>query len=121
MSIMQIIVTGVALTLAGLGFTVWRRGKLADRLKTELDAAKAEKSRLAEEVRNAQITPKILTALCLTTILMSGCSQKATTVTNTGCMAFGKIYVSRQDTAETKRQVLNHNTVYEQVCEQDKK
>lgn len=55
MSIMQIIVTGVALTLAGLGLTVWRRGKLADRLKTELDAAKAEKSRLAEEVRNAQI------------------------------------------------------------------
>ncbi|WP_165381637.1 hypothetical protein [Avibacterium paragallinarum] len=34
----------------------------------------------------------------------------------TGCSAFGLIYPSRQDTLETKRQVLNHNLAYEQIC-----
>lgn len=53
-------------------------------------------------------------------ILMSGCSQPIISVT-TECSAFGLIYPSRKDTEETKRQVLNHNVVYEKVCNKEKR
>ena len=48
--------------------------------------------------------------------LMSSCTPTVTSVTTTGCTAFGLIYPSRQDTTETKRQVLAHNLTYEEIC-----
>ncbi|EPE64876.1 hypothetical protein I141_10870 [Pasteurella multocida P1933] len=54
-------------------------------------------------------------------MLMSACSQPIISATSE-CPAFGLIYPSRKDTEETKRQVLNHNVIYEKVCsDRDKK
>jgi hypothetical protein len=49
---------------------------------------------------------------------MSGCSLicPEQPVLN-GCETFELIYPSRQDTAETKKQILAHNKKHEQVCE----
>lgn len=51
--------------------------------------------------------------------LMSSCTNTVTSVTTTGCTAFGLIYPSRADTMETKRQVLAHNLTYEEVCQNE--
>lgn len=51
--------------------------------------------------------------------LMSSCTNTVTSVTTTGCTAFGLIYPSRADTLETKRQVLAHNLTYEDVCKNE--
>lgn len=49
-------------------------------------------------------------------MLTSSCTPTVTSVTTTGCTAFGLIYPSRQDTTQTKRQVLAHNLTYEEIC-----
>lgn len=56
---------------------------------------------------------------------MSSCTRTAgleTTIVVTGCHAFQKIYPSRADTTETKRQILAHNLTHQEICDEiDKK
>jgi len=56
--------------------------------------------------------------LCVATIALSGCvtSQGPKPVKDTSCVAFKVIHPSRDDTLDTKRQVLEHNTVYRKLC-----
>lgn len=57
------------------------------------------------------------TLLCVATIVISGCvSTGSKPVPVSNCSSFEIIRPSRQDTLETKRQVLAHNTVYRKVC-----
>jgi hypothetical protein len=60
-----------------------------------------------------------LMMLCGATIAISGCvsSQKAAPVAGADCGAYQIIRPSRQDTLDTKRQVLAHNSVYRKLCE----
>ena len=62
---------------------------------------------------------KKLMLLCGTIIAVSGCvsTQKTAPVAGADCGAYQIIRPSRQDTLETKRQVLAHNTVYRKLCE----
>lgn len=55
------------------------------------------------------------TLLLLALSSMLGCKSTGTIVID-NCPAFDLIYPSRNDTTETKRQVLNHNETYEKVC-----
>lgn len=61
---------------------------------------------------------KWMLLLGLTTAI-SGCvSTKAPrAVPDSSCAAFSIIRPSRQDTLDTKRQVLAHNTIYRKICE----
>lgn len=54
--------------------------------------------------------------LCAVISVTSGCVSTGSTTVASGCSAFTIIRPSRQDTLETKRQVLAHNTVYREVC-----
>ena len=85
----------------------------------EIESVKREAAAVAQELENANTAKNIteLTALCLASLLMSSCSQKVISVKTSGCSAFGLIYPSREDTEETKRQVLNHNLTYEKICQ----
>ena len=60
-----------------------------------------------------------LMTLCVATIAISGCvsTQRPQAVPDSSCTAFQVIRPSRQDTLDTKRQVLAHNTVYRKICE----
>lgn len=58
----------------------------------------------------------MMLSVAMLPLLTSSCTPTVTSVTTTGCTAFGLIYPSRQDTTETKRQVLAHNLTYEEVC-----
>lgn len=58
---------------------------------------------------------KWMTPLILISAL-SGCASKPPEVRDTACTGFEIIRPSRADTAETKRQVLQHNTVYRRLC-----
>lgn len=51
---------------------------------------------------------------------MNGCNS-ITEINPNSCSAFSLIYPARQDTLETKRQILNHNVVYETVCSNKEK
>ena len=51
--------------------------------------------------------------------LMSGC-QSTTVIKVPTCDGFSLIYPSRNDTLETKRQILAHNEFYEKVCKSEK-
>lgn len=53
-------------------------------------------------------------------LLLAGCSAK-TIFIDSACQSFAVIYPSRRDTAETKRQVLAHNRIYEQQCAEERK
>lgn len=59
-----------------------------------------------------------LMTLCVATTVISGCvsTQGPRAVRDTSCTAFQVIRPSRQDTLETKRQVLAHNTIYRKLC-----
>ncbi|MDG4949154.1 hypothetical protein NYR72_12545 [Actinobacillus equuli subsp. haemolyticus] len=39
---------------------------------------------------------------------------------NPSCAGFGIIKASRQDTTETLRQILVHNTTYREICKEKK-
>ncbi len=52
--------------------------------------------------------------------LMTACTTAGISVIDSSCTSFGLIYPSRKDTTETKRQVLNHNQVYERICKKEK-
>lgn len=56
--------------------------------------------------------------LCAVTSALSGCvtTQEPKAVPDTSCVAFSVIHPSRDDTLETKRQVLAHNTIYRRIC-----
>lgn len=56
--------------------------------------------------------------LCVVISGLSGCvtTQGPKAVPDTSCVAFSVIRPSRDDTLETKRQVLAHNTVYRKIC-----
>lgn len=58
---------------------------------------------------------KWMTLLILTSAI-SGCASRPPEVRDTACTAFEIIRPSRADTADTKRQVLQHNTTYRQLC-----
>lgn len=58
------------------------------------------------------------TLLLSLTIATSGCVATKTprAVPDSSCAAFSIIRPSRQDTLDTKRQVLAHNTIYRKIC-----
>lgn len=58
------------------------------------------------------------TLLLSLTIATSGCvsTQGSRPVPDSSCAAFSIIRPSRQDTLDTKRQVLAHNTIYRKIC-----
>lgn len=60
---------------------------------------------------------KLMTA-CAVISAISGCAHnpKLKAVPDASCAAFQVIHPSRQDTTDTKRQVLAHNTVYRKLC-----
>lgn len=62
---------------------------------------------------------KKLMLLWAATIGISGCvaTQNPPTVVDSSCSAYQIIRPSRQDTPDTKRQVLAHNTIYRKLCE----
>jgi hypothetical protein len=57
-----------------------------------------------------------LMMLCLVISALSGCAHRPAPVQDTACVAFEVIRPSRADTADTKRQVLQHNTTYRRLC-----
>lgn len=59
-----------------------------------------------------------LMLILVVTSAISGCASLKTpkSVPDASCVAFQIIHPSRQDTADTKRQVLAHNTVYRKLC-----
>lgn len=59
-----------------------------------------------------------LIMLCVMTSAISGCvsTQGPQATPDSSCVAYQIIRPSRQDTAGTKRQVLEHNTVYRKLC-----
>lgn len=57
-----------------------------------------------------------LTLLCAVIFAISGCVSTQKAVPDSSCVAFQIIHPSRQDTVGTKRQVLEHNTVYRKIC-----
>lgn len=58
-----------------------------------------------------------LMMLCAVITATSGCAMRqAPEVRDSACVAFEVIRPSRADTAETKRQVLQHNTTYRRIC-----
>jgi hypothetical protein len=60
----------------------------------------------------------MLKLMMLLTVIsaLSGCTHRQAQVQDTACVAFEIIRPSRADTADTKRQVLAHNTTYRRVC-----
>lgn len=55
--------------------------------------------------------------LCVAITAISGCASKGPrAVPDSSCAAFQIIHPSRQDTLDTKRQVLAHNTIYRKIC-----
>lgn len=56
--------------------------------------------------------------LCGATIVLSGCvtTQEKQAIPDSSCVAFSVIHPSTSDTLGTKRQVLEHNTVYRKLC-----
>ncbi|RRN04670.1 hypothetical protein EIM44_04315 [Bibersteinia trehalosi] len=64
---------------------------------------------------------KKLVALAVAALLPA-CTKTVTyEVTNSSCAGFSVIKASRQDTTETLRQVLIHNTTYRQICDAGEK
>lgn len=57
-----------------------------------------------------------LTSLLILTSVISGCAHQPKPVHDTACVAFEIIHPSRLDTADTKRQVLAHNSTYRRLC-----
>jgi hypothetical protein len=59
-----------------------------------------------------------LMLLCGATIAISGCvsTQKPAPSVAANCAAYQIIRPSRQDTLDTKRQVLAHNSVHRKLC-----
>ena len=57
-----------------------------------------------------------LMMLSVLTIGISGCQHTRPQVQDTACTAFEIIKPSRADTPGTKRQVLQHNTVWKKLC-----
>lgn len=45
---------------------------------------------------------------------MSSCGTAVISVSN--CSSFGLIYASPKDTLETKKQILAHDKIYEELC-----
>ncbi|OBX01548.1 hypothetical protein QV05_04925 [Gallibacterium genomosp. 1] len=52
-------------------------------------------------------------------MLLTACSKPATYVINSSCAGFGLIKASRQDTAETLRQIWVHNRTYRAICSKE--
>lgn len=52
----------------------------------------------------------VLFVAILVILLIGGCETRA------GCASWDYIYVSEEDTLETKRQVLAHNLILKELC-----
>lgn len=60
---------------------------------------------------------KKLMLLYVATSVLSGCvTAKETVVPDSSCAAYKIIRPSQDDTIDTKRQVLVHNTTYRRIC-----
>jgi hypothetical protein len=70
--------------------------------------------------KNVSTLSKTLLILVVT-MWINGCTNVESSVTTSGCAAFGKIYPSRADTDGTKRQILTHNETYDAVCSKETK
>lgn len=59
-----------------------------------------------------------LMLLCVATTALSGCvtTQEQQAIPDSSCVAFSVIHPSQSDTLGTKRQVLEHNTIYRKIC-----
>jgi hypothetical protein len=55
-------------------------------------------------------------ALAVTLMLTNGCGRAAGSVSD-ACEVYGYIYPAVGDTMETKRQVLEHNLLHQQLCD----
>lgn len=52
--------------------------------------------------------------LALAAVALGGCAT--TGITDTSCQSFMPIAASKQDTVQTKRQVVAHNRVFDRLC-----
>jgi len=58
---------------------------------------------------------RLVSGLVAILFLLSACAKN--TVVSEACTAFQPIYDSADDTAETQAQIVEHNAVYEELCE----
>jgi len=56
------------------------------------------------------------TSVSILIFALSGCAHTTPLIRDSACQAFVIIHPSRQDTADTKRQVLVHNTTWRRLC-----
>lgn len=55
----------------------------------------------------------VLISLCF----LTGCAGNgAMGVADSSCKSFRPIAMSKQDTTETKRQIVGHNRAYDEIC-----
>lgn len=60
-----------------------------------------------------------MSRLLLTSLVLLGlcaCNAPAPLIIDSSCVAFAPIYASKQDTTETKRQILSHNQSWQSRC-----
>ncbi len=58
----------------------------------------------------------MLLAAALTSCLLSGCSTSGVVTVDSSCRSFKPIAMSKNDTPDTKRQIIGHNRAYDAVC-----
>lgn len=61
------------------------------------------------------LKPMQLGALLIAS-LMTGCGTSSVGIADSSCASFKPINMSKQDTTETKRQIVGHNKAYEAIC-----
>ena len=68
------------------------------------------------KLKNTLKTLTVACALAATLTLTSGCATVGGSVSD-ACEVYGYIYPAMGDTYETKRQVLAHNLLHQQICD----
>ena len=58
----------------------------------------------------------MLPAVMLTSCLLAGCSTSGVGIADSACDSFRPISMSKQDTEQTRREIVGHNKAYNAVC-----
>lgn len=57
-------------------------------------------------------TPAVLLSACL----LTGCATVTPEIADSGCRSFKPISSSKQDTEQTRRQIVGHNRAFDAIC-----
>jgi hypothetical protein len=59
----------------------------------------------------------MLPVVLLIAFPLSGCGTVTAGIADTSCKSFRPISMSKADTIETKKQIVGHNKVFDEICD----